>query len=217
MNKMIGISLLLVFWARTPVLAQYPGLSGTWERSENVEEGTRKKRLRFSTDGTFSLKEIFSGDLDALFGDFKGGEEEGYTFTVGKGTSSATLAGTYEMDGDRLIWTGVRLTEFLVNDKGVREFFAVLADQFVVQFVEEKDPDLPEEGRQALKTLFVVQALVAFEEGVEEPTGAVFTFSLEGDSLVLTNQGGKVEQWRRVPDGTAVSTVTWAQVKTRPR
>ena len=56
-----------------------------------------------------------------------------------------------------------------------------------------------------------------FEADIAGKETGIFKFSVEGDTLMLTDEDGDSEAWPKVFSLSTVETITWGQIKTMAR
>ena len=208
--------LMFALMATTPALAQDAPPIGMWELVETSEAGEIRSVLTFDEDGRAVLEITAAGDLEALFAEFVD-EEEDLGFEFGEGTFLTVVAGTWEVDGDVLTLIG-EITEIAINDMTAEEFFTAMVDELVEVLAEEQG--LSEAEAQAVKTLVMLQMptlIEDFEADIAGKETGIFKFSVEGDTLMLTDEDGDSEAWPKVFSLSTVETITWGQIKTMAR
>ena len=135
------------------------------------------------------------------------------------------LTGRWEIDEEGL-WIFTDEAEFLGGDTTLEEIIIIAARALAMQTAAEED--IAEEDYEDFEAVLIEFLLSEFPPDVllseantyvdEEFFGTVFTYSVEGDMLTLTDEGGAGEasDLRKVVD-TAVPEISWGQIKAAAR
>ena len=235
--------LMILLVSAVPAQAQ-DQLLGTWEQIE-IEEGKDPDKterfalfLTFNQDGTFQLDITFDGNLTGFFDDFvlelvaevrdtgRGGDpdvidtETGGIFAdvdLGGGTFFLALAGTWGGQGDEVDMT-VETTELTMNGLPLEEFFVPVLDRLVAESGDEAGMSTEEAEEVKSQVLLELPTLLEdLHTAIAEEVGGTFTFDVTGDTLVLTDDDGDDDDWSRSTRPSAVTPISWGQVKVTRR
>jgi hypothetical protein len=213
MRAVLGFLLLSL---ALPAAAQLPErLVGAWETTERDTTGDYAVRLQLAGDGRFDLTlkgQVSAAELQ--------GEGEPSLFPNGL-TIAVTAAGTWRAQPDSF-WVDLQQLEYRVNDLGLEAFLAQLIDQVIQSLVQSEGipadqvPQFEQMLREQIGTQFSPEALeqeLAGQMGADVLGAHGVAYTVDGDVLRTVDEDGQVTEWKKASVNSAVSAVSWGQLK----